>query len=242
MAALTKEQIDAWNKRNQQAFQGILDVNQFIPVSGDVQSGLMAADDLRNQQYGSAALNAVGLLPFIPALGGMVKGSKYTAQEAIEKAKNLSSDVKRVVNPEIWDDSLGGAAWFDRRTPGFYHAIHVTDNPSQVGKSIKQGFDITKKYNNSGNLGELGSGLYVSAVPDSWANRAQKELRKNVPVSVKGDFVELDRPWNKSLDEIKKLGFDGAYVRGSMGSAPQMVIWNNDAIESFGKFSKKKKK
>lgn len=73
MAALTKEQIDAWNKRNQQAFQGILDVNQFIPVSGDVQSGLMAADDLRNQQYGSAALNAVGLLPFIPSLGGTVK-------------------------------------------------------------------------------------------------------------------------------------------------------------------------
>lgn len=76
MAALTKEQIDAWNKRNQQAFQGILDVNQFIPVSGDVQSGLMAADDLRNQQYGSAALNAVGLLPFIPSLGGIIKGSK----------------------------------------------------------------------------------------------------------------------------------------------------------------------
>ena len=73
MAALTKEQIDAWNKRNQQAFQGILDVNQFIPVSGDVQSGLMAADDLRNQQYGSAALNAVGLLPFIPSLGGVTK-------------------------------------------------------------------------------------------------------------------------------------------------------------------------
>ena len=75
MAALTKEQIDAWNKRNKQAFQGILDVNQFIPVSGDVQSGLMAADDLRNQQYGSAALNAVGLLPFIPSLGGVVKNT-----------------------------------------------------------------------------------------------------------------------------------------------------------------------
>jgi len=241
MPALTKEQIDAWSKRNKGAFEGLLNVNQFVPVSGDIQSGIMAGQDLSQGNYGSAALNAVGLLPFVPALGGMVKNSKYSAQEALEKAKALSSDVKRVVNPATWDDSLGGAAWFDRRTPGFYHAIHVTDNPSNVGNLIKQGEDITQQYSNSANLGELGSGLYVSAVPDTWANRASKESRKNIPVSVTGDFVELDRPWNSSLDDIRKLGFDGAFVRGSMGSVPQMTIWNTDAIESFGKFSKKKK-
>lgn len=75
MAGLTKDQIDAWSKRNQQAFKGILDVNQFIPGSGDVQSGIMAANDVNQGNYGSAALNALGLLPFIPSLGGIIKGA-----------------------------------------------------------------------------------------------------------------------------------------------------------------------
>ncbi len=80
MAGLTKEQIDAWNKRNQGAFQGLLNVNQFVPVSGDIQSGIMAAKDVKEGNYGSAALNAVGLLPFIPALGGITAwhGSPHT--------------------------------------------------------------------------------------------------------------------------------------------------------------------
>jgi hypothetical protein len=74
MASLAdkKKALD-WSNRNAQGFQGILDVNQFLPVTGDVQSGVMAAQDLQKGNYGSAALNAVGLLPFVPALGGMTK-------------------------------------------------------------------------------------------------------------------------------------------------------------------------
>jgi len=71
MPALTKEQIDAWSKRNKGAFEGLLNVNQFVPVTGDIQSGVMAGQDLAQGNYGSAALNAVGLLPFVPALGGI---------------------------------------------------------------------------------------------------------------------------------------------------------------------------
>jgi hypothetical protein len=72
MASLAdkKKALD-WSKRNAQGFQGILDVNQFLPVTGDVQSGVMAAQDVKKGNYGSAALNSIGLLPFIPALGGI---------------------------------------------------------------------------------------------------------------------------------------------------------------------------
>jgi hypothetical protein len=73
MPALTKEQIDAWSKRNKGAFEGLLNVNQFVPVTGDIQSGIMVTNDLSQGNYGSAALNAVGLLPFVPALGGVTK-------------------------------------------------------------------------------------------------------------------------------------------------------------------------
>ena len=37
--------------------------------AGDVISGMLAIDDLRKGDYGSAGLNAAGLLPFVPSLG-----------------------------------------------------------------------------------------------------------------------------------------------------------------------------
>lgn len=64
---------EEWSKRNQQALQGLLNINQFLPVTGDIQSGLLAAQDVRDKNYGSAALNALGVLPFLPALGGVLK-------------------------------------------------------------------------------------------------------------------------------------------------------------------------
>jgi hypothetical protein len=53
-----------------------MNVNSLMPVSGDIQSGAMAAQDLQKGNYGSAALNALGVLPFIPSLGGVIKNTK----------------------------------------------------------------------------------------------------------------------------------------------------------------------
>lgn len=39
---------------------------------GDVASGLLAVDALRQGNYGDAALNAVGLLPFVPGMAGVI--------------------------------------------------------------------------------------------------------------------------------------------------------------------------
>lgn len=51
------------------------EVTSMIPNPvGDVASGFLAADDLRKGNYGDAALNGIGLLPFVPAMGGVVKG------------------------------------------------------------------------------------------------------------------------------------------------------------------------
>ena len=66
-----KNKAKDWSKRNVSAFEGLLNVNQFLPVTGDIQSGIMAAQDVKQGNYGSAALNSLGLLPFIPALGGI---------------------------------------------------------------------------------------------------------------------------------------------------------------------------
>jgi hypothetical protein len=95
MASLAdkKKALD-WSNRNTQGLQGILDVNQFLPVTGDVQSGIMAGQDLQKGNYGSAALNSLGLLPFIPALGGVIAKnipSKTTFESAQETAQRNAS-------------------------------------------------------------------------------------------------------------------------------------------------------
>tara|TARA_B110000908_G_scaffold172331_1_gene239099 strand:+ start:529 stop:1848 length:1320 start_codon:yes stop_codon:yes gene_type:complete len=70
-------------------------INNFMPVTGDIQAGLLGMQDLKNGNYGSAALNGLGLLPFVPALGGMIKsGKKLTDAErrAIPATKSVAED------------------------------------------------------------------------------------------------------------------------------------------------------
>lgn len=54
----------------------LMGINDFIPVTGDIQAGFMAGDAFKKGDYGSAALNAFGLIPFVPALGGVLKNKK----------------------------------------------------------------------------------------------------------------------------------------------------------------------
>lgn len=61
---------------------------------GDIASGLLAVDDLRNKQYGSAALNSVGLLPFVPSLAGTFigKNAQTWNQDTAQKAKQMAKE------------------------------------------------------------------------------------------------------------------------------------------------------
>jgi hypothetical protein len=73
--ALNQKKASDWSARNEQAFGGMMDINQFLPVTGDIQSGVQATQDLKNKKYASALLNGVGLLPFVPSLGGVLKNT-----------------------------------------------------------------------------------------------------------------------------------------------------------------------
>ena len=56
----------------------------FTPVVGDVLSGYDALQALRQGNYGEAALSGLGLLPFVPAMGGQIKNiSPEQAQRAL---------------------------------------------------------------------------------------------------------------------------------------------------------------
>ncbi len=103
MASLAdkKKALD-WSNRNAQGFQGILDVNSFIPVTGDVQSGILAAQDVKKGNYGSAALNAVGLLPFVPSLAGTFIGKGSKAWDAVKADEAVKLEKAGVAPEEIW--------------------------------------------------------------------------------------------------------------------------------------------
>ena len=76
--------------------------NSFAPVTGDIQSGVMAAQDVAEGNYGSAALNAVGLLPFVPALGGVISGYGKNANEI--------ANILKPFHPNIDADLMGDKA------------------------------------------------------------------------------------------------------------------------------------
>jgi hypothetical protein len=80
-----------------------------LPVTGDIQSGVMAAQDVKKGNYGSAALNSLGLLPFVPALGGIV--SKEVAKNidmpiTLPKSEEFLSAVKGTPNASITPEGL----------------------------------------------------------------------------------------------------------------------------------------
>lgn len=75
--------------------RGLLDAATNIPVVGDALSGGMAVYDASNGDYGSAAMNALGVLPFIPSVGGMIKGQYGRIPETGKEIMSLSEMLDR---------------------------------------------------------------------------------------------------------------------------------------------------
>jgi hypothetical protein len=95
----------------------LLDVVSAVPTPvGDVASGLLAAQDVSKGNYGSAALNSLGLLPFVPAMGGVLKNSDTFEQLAktgkMRQAKNKEQEINDLISGKSkfaevrlnWDD------------------------------------------------------------------------------------------------------------------------------------------
>ena len=78
-----------------------------VPGVSDVAAGLLAAKDVREGNYGSGALNAAGLIPFVPALGGIfkgVKGATKAEKQALVTAQKMAREGSN--RDEIWNATL----------------------------------------------------------------------------------------------------------------------------------------
>lgn len=60
-----------------------------------------------------------------------------------------------------------------------------------------------------------------------------------VPVRLKGKFAGVEGMLSQEeAAQLRAQGYDGAYTKGGMSDTPQLVVWNKDAIESFGEYRK----
>jgi hypothetical protein len=88
----------------------LLDVVANVPNPvGDIASGLLAVQDLSKGNYGSAALNSLGLLPFIPSMAGIV--SKDVAKSinmpvTLPKSDEFINAVRGTPNTSITPEGL----------------------------------------------------------------------------------------------------------------------------------------
>jgi hypothetical protein len=64
----------------------------FTPVVGDIKAGIETAGYLKKGEYGSAALSAVGMLPFIPPLAGILRGPTKNLFHGTSKPIDKVSD------------------------------------------------------------------------------------------------------------------------------------------------------
>lgn len=124
-------------------------VSDFTPGLGDAKSAGLAIDDLINDDYGSAALNAIGILPFVPSLGSVIRGSRH-ADELMRLAENLHMEEARKRAEEI----AGLLYDADEIPPGWY--VHGRggrqtlrdDAPIQM----TQNWDIANQYGRDGSM------------------------------------------------------------------------------------------
>jgi hypothetical protein len=72
-------------------------INNFVPITGDIQSLYYAQDDLKKGNYGSAALNGLGILPFVPSLGGVIrnKGGAWLGDSITPTLHNMNPIAQR---------------------------------------------------------------------------------------------------------------------------------------------------
>lgn len=88
----------------------LLNVVSAVPTPvGDVASGLLAAQDVSKGNYGTAALNALGLLPFVPSMAGIV--SKDVAKSinmpvTLPKSDEFINAVRGTQNASITPEGL----------------------------------------------------------------------------------------------------------------------------------------
>lgn len=110
--------------------RGLLDAATNVPIAGDALSGVLAAYDAAKGDYGSAAVNALGVLPFVS--GTFIgKGAKtWDAVKAAEAAKRIDAGENAA---KVWKETGYGKAPWDKAARS-----EIDDSKAEIGKYAKE--------------------------------------------------------------------------------------------------------
>lgn len=89
----------------------------FVPGVGDAISGYDAIQSAREGNYGEAALNAVGLLPFVPSLGGMTQIIRKDVKPVAEDIAKRINDAGFLATVEHSGSAAGASSYIRAGDP-----------------------------------------------------------------------------------------------------------------------------
>ena len=122
---------------------------------GDAASVWLTLADLIKRDYGSAAGNAIGFLPFVPAMGGMLKTPVGRIPETGAETRNLAEMLKRAGEKAGYSVSHEGSAISPSQYVTFRNAV------DQTGNSTRQ----VRISNHADKYPELANGVRTSVDP-----------------------------------------------------------------------------
>lgn len=195
------------------------------PVVGDIQSGVEAIRSAMKGNYGEAALNAAGLLPFVPALGGVVKGAKGAEAALTAAAKSADEwtpayhGTNRVFTELDPKKSFGGlgVAW---TTPSEQFAGRYAGKEGRIlPLEIREGKNFD--FNSPEHRALLAEKAKAIEIYDPI--RGFMTLDKKIPTD--GMYNAAEHPQLFKL--IKKMGYDSVAV-------------TEDGVRNIGVFNPKK--
>lgn len=91
--------------------RGLLDAATNVPIAGDALSGVLAAYDAAKGDYGSAAMNALGVLPFV---SGTFIGKGAKTWDKVKEADAMSRLAKGEDAAKVWKETGYGKAPWDK--------------------------------------------------------------------------------------------------------------------------------
>lgn len=174
-----------------------------VPVVSDLASGALAASDAANGDYGSAALNAVGLLPFVPGVGGMIKGPMGRIAENGKDSNLLADMLERAGAKAGYQVAREGSAV----SPSQYVTF---SKPSQSGEDLTRQVRIS---NHADKYPELASGVRTSSDPKTEITFEQATnwlSKEGFPTSLSSRYKEIPS-WEQAMeiDSAKRNSLQG---------------------------------
>lgn len=154
------------------------------PGIGDAMSGYDAVKSASEGNYGEAALNGVGLLPFVPAMGGMIKGPVGRIPENAADTRSLADMLQRAGERAGYSVQRSDSAVSPSRYISFGKA------GDEAGDTVRQ----VRLSNHADKYPELSNGVRTSVDPStevSFEQAANWLAREGFPTSLSKKYSNI---------------------------------------------------